>query len=224
MESSLPWSRGSAAACSRWAASLVSRVMKRFSFQETAHSVWRPWSRPSHRSTVSLDLLAQWRGLENNGQFLFTPPTHVLLVFSRALAELEQEGGVPARAARYQANHEVLVEGMRQLGFKTFVPGELQSAIITTFQYPAHDKFEFDGFYTGLSRRGFLIYPGTPQPTAFVLAQLAKSPPRTSPRCRTRFAKRWPSWRSPSRSTPTGISSAVGVTFPTDPLFLDGWL
>ena len=110
--------------------------------------------------TVSLDLLAQWRGLENNGQFLFTPPTHVLLAFSRALAELEQEGGVPARAARYQANHEVLVEGMRQLGFKTFVPDELQSAIITTFKYPAHEKFEFDGFYTGLSRRGFLIYPG----------------------------------------------------------------
>ena len=91
--------------------------------------------------TVSLDLLAQWRGLENNGQFLFTPPTHVLLAFSRALAELEQEGGVPARAARYQANREALVEGMRQLGFKTFVPDELQSAIITTFQYPVHEKF-----------------------------------------------------------------------------------
>lgn len=24
----------------------------------------------------------------------------------------------------------------------------------------AHERFEFDGFYTGLSRRGFLIYPG----------------------------------------------------------------
>ena len=110
--------------------------------------------------TISLDLLAQWRGLEKNGQFLFTPPTHVLLAFSQALAELEQEGGVAARAARYQANHDVLVQGMRQLGFETFVPDELQSAIITTFQYPAHERFEFDGFYTGLSRRGFLIYPG----------------------------------------------------------------
>ena len=110
--------------------------------------------------TISLDLLAQWRGLEKNGQFLFTPPTHVLLAFSQALAELEQEGGVAARAERYQANHDVLVQGMRQLGFETFIPDELQSAIITTFQYPAHERFEFDGFYTGLSRRGFLIYPG----------------------------------------------------------------
>jgi 2-aminoethylphosphonate-pyruvate transaminase len=110
--------------------------------------------------TVSLDLLAQWRGLEQNGQFLFTPPTHVLLAFSHALAELEREGGVAARAQRYQANHDVLVQGMRQLGFKTFVPDELQSAIITTFQYPVHERFEFDEFYTGLSRRGFLIYPG----------------------------------------------------------------
>ena len=110
--------------------------------------------------TISLDLLAQWRGLERNGQFLFTPPTHVLLAFSHALAELEHEGGVAARAQRYQANHDVLVRGMRQLGFETFVPDELQSAIITTFQYPAHERFEFDEFYTGLSRRGFLIYPG----------------------------------------------------------------
>src|SRR5271170_454204 len=34
--------------------------------------------------SLSLDLLAQWRGLEANGQFRFTPPTHSLLAFHRA--------------------------------------------------------------------------------------------------------------------------------------------
>ena len=31
--------------------------------------------------TLSLDLWEQWKGLENDGQFRFTPPTHTLLAF-----------------------------------------------------------------------------------------------------------------------------------------------
>src|SRR6185503_8865717 len=43
--------------------------------------------------SISLDLLAQWQGLEKTGQFRFTPPTHALLAFEQALRELEAEGG-----------------------------------------------------------------------------------------------------------------------------------
>ena len=48
--------------------------------------------------SLSLDLLTQWQGLEANGQFRFTPPTHVILAFDQALRELQAEGGVEARA------------------------------------------------------------------------------------------------------------------------------
>jgi selenocysteine lyase/cysteine desulfurase len=37
--------------------------------------------------TLSLDLLAQWRALEADGQFRFTPPTQALLAFRQALRE-----------------------------------------------------------------------------------------------------------------------------------------
>ena len=50
--------------------------------------------------SVSLDLTAQYKGLEATGQFRFTPPTHVMLAFRQALIELKQEGGIKARAAR----------------------------------------------------------------------------------------------------------------------------
>ena len=43
--------------------------------------------------TLSLDLHAQWAGLESDGQLRFTPPTHVLLAFHQALLELDAEGG-----------------------------------------------------------------------------------------------------------------------------------
>ena len=51
--------------------------------------------------SISLDLVAQYRGFEANGQFRFTPPTHAILAFHQALIELEQEGGPVGRASRY---------------------------------------------------------------------------------------------------------------------------
>jgi len=110
--------------------------------------------------TVTLNLVAQWKGLEADGQFRFTPPTHVLLALRQALAELRVEGGVGAREARYRANHERLRQGMEALGFHSYVPREHASPIISTFHYPKHPKFDFREFYERLSRRGFLIYPG----------------------------------------------------------------
>lgn len=110
--------------------------------------------------SMSLDLFAQWKGLESAGQFRFTPPTHALLAFDQALTELELEGGVPGRAARYAANHRALVEGMRGLGFREYLPPEKQSHIITSFHYPSHMNFSFDDFYRRLSSKGFVIYPG----------------------------------------------------------------
>ncbi len=110
--------------------------------------------------SLSLDLLAQWKGLEADGQFRFTPPTHALLAFHQALLELEAEGGVEGRAARYRANYEALVAGMRALGFNEFLPPDLQGYIITSFRYPPHSNFKFTEFYERLNHKGYVIYPG----------------------------------------------------------------
>ncbi len=110
--------------------------------------------------SLSLDLLAQWRGLEGNGQFRFTPPTHVLLAFYQALLELEQEGGVAGRAARYEGNYRTLIEGMARLGFTEYLQREKQGYIITSFLYPDHPNWDFNGFYDRLNARDYVIYPG----------------------------------------------------------------
>lgn len=110
--------------------------------------------------TLSLDLHAQWAGLEHDGQFRFTPPTHVLLAFRQALRELEQEGGIAARARRYSRNHARLMRGMRDLGFEPYLAESDQSCIITSFRYPSGSGFRFEHFYSQLSDRGFVIYPG----------------------------------------------------------------
>lgn len=110
--------------------------------------------------SLSLDLHAQWAGLESNGQFRFTPPTHTILAFAQALREIEAEGGVAGRAARYQRNYETLVDGMRALGFEEYLPREDQGHVITSFRYPKHERFDFGELYRRLSDNGLVIYPG----------------------------------------------------------------
>lgn len=109
----------------------------------------------------SLDLFDQWNEMETKGgKWRFTSPTHVVNAFACALNELEAEGGVQARHARYLANQKTMVEGMRSLGFQTLLGDEVQSPIITSFYYPEPDRFDFQTFYDALKARRFVIYPG----------------------------------------------------------------
>jgi len=110
--------------------------------------------------SMSLDLLAQWQGLEKNGQFRFTPPVQVLLAFHQALIEIQEEGGVEGRGKRYAENNKIIIEGMKKLGLEPYLDSDTQSYIITTFPYPEHPNFNFEILYNSLSDKGFVIYPG----------------------------------------------------------------
>jgi 2-aminoethylphosphonate-pyruvate transaminase len=110
--------------------------------------------------SVVLDLYEQWQGLEANGQFRFTPPTHALVAFHQALKEHAEQGGVIARGDRYSRNARALIHGMREMGFSTLLPDAMAGPIIQTFLMPRDPNFVFERFYEGLRQRGFAIYPG----------------------------------------------------------------
>ena len=110
--------------------------------------------------SLALDLYEQWRGLESNGQWRFTPPVQVVAALVEALRLFEAEGGQPARLRRYRKNCDILVEGMARLGFRLFLDPAHQAPIIASFHYPTDRPFQFDGFYQALAARGFVIYPG----------------------------------------------------------------
>jgi 2-aminoethylphosphonate-pyruvate transaminase len=110
--------------------------------------------------SLSLDVHAQWAAMEKTGQWRFTPPTHVVAAFLEALKLHEAEGGVAARGARYARNRDVMVAGMRSLGFETLLTDRWLSPIIVTFFCPAHAAFAFGRFYDLMKAKGFIIYPG----------------------------------------------------------------
>jgi 2-aminoethylphosphonate-pyruvate transaminase len=113
------------------------------------------------RSTsLALDLHDQWAYMEKTTQWRYTPPTHVVVAFNAALEQHAAEGGQPARHARYAANGEALVAGMRALGFRVFLDASIQAPIIYTFHAPADPAYEFKRFYGEVRERGFILYPG----------------------------------------------------------------
>jgi 2-aminoethylphosphonate-pyruvate transaminase len=113
-----------------------------------------------HSHSLSLDLYDQWVAMEGNGQWRFTPPTHAIIAFDKALREFDEEGGLQGRGARYRENGRILIEGMRAMGFKTLLADEDQAPIIVTFHMPADPRFDFAVFYEALRERGYVIYPG----------------------------------------------------------------
>ena len=105
--------------------------------------------------SLSLDIYAQWEAMEKGGgKWRFTSPTHVVHAFYQAMKELNEEGGITARYKRYQENHQILVEGMRGLGFKTLLPDDAQGPIITSV------------FPTGSSRDLLTVTIQNPDPPA----------------------------------------------------------
>jgi 2-aminoethylphosphonate-pyruvate transaminase len=110
--------------------------------------------------SLSLDLHEQWAYTGKSGQWRFTPPTHAIMAFREALRQHEAEGGVTGRGARYRANMEALVKGMRAMGFETLLDDEEMAPVIITFLNPADPAFDFMAFYNALKARNFVIYPG----------------------------------------------------------------
>ena len=110
--------------------------------------------------SLAMDLHDQYAYMEKTTQWRFTPPTHVVVALAEAIAQFEEEGGQPARLARYESNYRTLIEGMAKLGFKPFLDPAIQAPIIVTFHAPADSRYEFKKFYAAARDRGFVLYPG----------------------------------------------------------------
>ena len=110
--------------------------------------------------SLAMDLHDQWVYMGKTTQWRFTPPTHVVAALDEAIRQFEEEGGQPARGARYARQCNELIDGMQALGFQAFLPRSLQAPIIVTFHAPADPAYDFKRFYAGVKERGYILYPG----------------------------------------------------------------
>jgi 2-aminoethylphosphonate-pyruvate transaminase len=110
--------------------------------------------------SLAMDLHDQYAYMQKTTQWRFTPPTHVVAALRAAIDQFKEEGGQPARLARYTGNCRTLVDGMRALGFRTYLPDAVQAPIIVTFHAPADPQYAFKVFYEATRERGYILYPG----------------------------------------------------------------
>ncbi len=110
--------------------------------------------------SLSLDLYDQWKTMDVDGKWRFTSPTHTVLAFAKAMEELKEEGGIPARNRRYAQNNRLLIDKMKEMGFTPYLDTRCQGPIITTFFYPGNSHFSFSEMYHYVKERGYAIYPG----------------------------------------------------------------
>ena len=85
-------------------------------------------SRGKARS-LSLDLYEQWQSMNADGKWRFTSLTHAVMAFAKAMEELEQEGGIPVRHARYAANQRLLALRFGEMGFKPYLDPSVQAVV-----------------------------------------------------------------------------------------------
>jgi 2-aminoethylphosphonate-pyruvate transaminase len=104
-----------------------------------------------------LNLYNQYKNFQKTKQFQFTPPVQILYSLKQAIKELNKET-LKGRYLRYSKSWETLVNGMDDLGFKQYVPIQIQSKFICSFIEP--DNFDFDDFHDFLYERDITIYPG----------------------------------------------------------------
>jgi 2-aminoethylphosphonate-pyruvate transaminase len=98
--------------------------------------------------------------MAKTGQWRFTPPTHVVAALHEALLQYQEEGGLPARNQRYTDNCQALLDGMAELGLRSFLPAAIQAPIIVTFHAPQDPHYQFKDFYERVKAKGFILYPG----------------------------------------------------------------
>ena len=88
----------------------------------------------------------------------FTPAVQVALALRQALDETFAET-LEGRFARYRANGQALRDGMLEAGFRKLLPNEHESGLLTSFEKPTVDAYDFDRHHDLLFEAGYTIYP-----------------------------------------------------------------
>lgn len=106
----------------------------------------------------ALDLHAQWKAMDF--PLHANLPTHATLALREALRELEAEGGIESRLARYQHTANSLRERMKAMGFTLLLSDAAASPFVQCVLSPRDAAFNFPAFSEHLYQRGFVVAKG----------------------------------------------------------------
>lgn len=105
------------------------------------------------------NLYRQYDYFEKTGEMNFTPPVQTIYATIQALKEYYLEGE-QAKWERHTRVFNALHKGLDRLGFKDYIPRDIQSGLVVAALYPDDDNWDFIKIHDYCYERGFTIYPG----------------------------------------------------------------
>ena len=105
------------------------------------------------------NLYRQYDYFKKTGEMNFTPPVQTIYATIQALKEYYQEGE-RAKWERHTRVFNALHKGLDRLGFKDYIPRDIQSGLVVAALYPDDDNWDFIKIHDYCYERGFTIYPG----------------------------------------------------------------
>jgi len=111
------------------------------------------------RRSYYCNLYLQYKFFKENGEMHFTPPVQVVYAARQALQEYFAEGE-QAKWERHCRVYKAIRKGLTELGFRIFIPEELESGLVAAALYPDDENWNFEQIHDYCYERGFTIYPG----------------------------------------------------------------
>lgn len=111
------------------------------------------------RRSYYCNLYLQYKFFKENGEMHFTPPVQVVYAARQALKEYFAEGE-QAKWERHCRVYKAIRQGLTELGFRIFIPEELESGLVAAALYPDDKNWDFEKVHDYCYERGFTIYPG----------------------------------------------------------------
>ena len=105
------------------------------------------------------NLFLQYDYFEKTGQMHFTPPVQTVYAARQALDEYFAEGEL-GKWARHTRVFQTIHAHLDRLGFRDYIPRELQSGLVVSVLYPDDPNWNFEAVHDYCYERGFTIYPG----------------------------------------------------------------
>ena len=105
------------------------------------------------------NLFRQYDYFEKTGEMHFTPPVQTVYAAIQGLKEYFEEGE-EAKWARHTRVMNAIREGVDELGFREFLPREIQSGLVSAVLYPDDPNWDFGKVHDYCYERGYTIYPG----------------------------------------------------------------
>lgn len=107
--------------------------------------------------TLYLDLDSYCRAQDAGGT-PFTQSVQSFYALAEALAEFHEEGGRPARQARYAALARQVRDGLKAMGIRPLLADGASSVVLHAYHLP--DGIAYATLHDHLKARGFVIYSG----------------------------------------------------------------